>query len=126
MQRIEIIEKYLITRYYDYKPDKLVYAAIEKINACNGLLGIKDLTNSLYISQDAFEKRFRKMVGTTPKQFSSIVKMKAIIRRNPTPLSFLDLALENGYYDQPHFNRDFKLFTGQTPTDFFKKSASYW
>ncbi|NBP68757.1 MAG: AraC family transcriptional regulator, partial [Cytophagia bacterium] len=43
---------------------------------------------------------------------------------NP-PASFIDMALANNYYDQSHFNKDFKRFTGQMPTDFFK-SASYW
>jgi AraC-like DNA-binding protein len=51
--------------------------------------------------------------------------MKAIVRQIPTSLSFLDIALENGYYDQSHFNKDFKLFTGQTPTGFLR-SASHW
>lgn len=123
--KIAVIEQFLYSKLLHNKPDKLVSEAIVKIYANNGLTRIRALAESLFISQDAFEKRFRKMTGTTPKQFSSIVKMKAIIRQNPASSSFLDTALENGYYDQAHFNKDFKLFTGQTPTDFFK-SASYW
>jgi AraC-like DNA-binding protein len=123
--KIAVMEQFLYSKLFYNKSDSLVSEAIAKIYYKNGMIRISELANGLYISQDAFEKRFRKVTGTTPKQFSSIVKMKAIIRQNPVPSSFLDIALENGYYDQPHFNKDFKLFTGQTPTDFFK-SASYW
>lgn len=123
-KKIAVIEQFLCSKLFLYKTDTLVSAAIAKMYTNNGLVKIRALANSLYISQDAFEKRFRKATGTTTKQFSSIVRLKTIIQQN-VPASLLDLALENGYYDQSHFNKDFKLFTGQMPTDFFK-SASYW
>lgn len=125
MTKIAIVEQFLYSKLLYNKPDKLVSEAIAKIYSNNGIIKINELAKGLYISNDAFEKRFRKVVGATPKQFSSIIKIKAIIDQNPTPSSFIDIALENGYYDQPHFNKDFKLFTGQTPTDFFK-SGLYW
>jgi AraC-like DNA-binding protein len=123
--RVAVVEQFLCSKLSYNKPDSLVSSAIAKIHLNNGMIRMDELAHGLYISQDAFEKRFRKMTGTTPKQFSSIVKMKAIIHQNPAPISFLDMALESGYCDQPHFNKDFKIFTGQTPTDFFR-SASYW
>ena len=33
-------------------------------------------------------------------------------------------ALECGYYDQSHFCREFKFFTGQAPTRFFRERLS--
>lgn len=123
--RIAIVEQFLYSKIIYNKPDKLVSEAIARIRSHIGIIKINDLAKSLYISNDAFEKRFRRVVGATPKQFSSIIKIKAIIDRTSKSSSFLDIALENGYYDQPHFNKDFKLFTGQTPTDFFK-SPMYW
>lgn len=124
-ERIEVIEVFLCSKLFHYKPDDLVTEAIARIYSCRGMMRISELANGLFISQDAFEKRFRKVTGTTPKQFSAIVKMKSIIGQYPVPALLLDMALDNGYYDQPHFNKDFKLFTGLTPTDFFK-SGQYW
>jgi AraC-like DNA-binding protein len=123
--RIAVVEQFLCSKLSFTKPDALVQEAITRIYSNRGALRISELADGLYISQDAFEKRFRKVTGTSPKQFSSIVKMKSIIGQNPVPSSFLDMALDNGYYDQSHFNKDFKLFTGLTPTDFFK-SGQYW
>lgn len=123
--KIAVIEQFLCAKLFYQKADSLVSEAIAKIYRNSGFIKIKELADSLFISQDAFEKRFRKVTGTSPKQFSSIVRMKALIDTKKPVASFLDLAIENGYYDQAHFNKDFKLFTGLTPTDFFK-SDSYW
>jgi AraC-like DNA-binding protein len=123
--RIAIVEQFLLSKLIHQKPDPLVTAAIAQIYAGRGNRRISELAHSLYISQDAFEKRFRKVTGTTPKQFSSIVKLQAIIHQPSASSSFLDMAHSNGYFDQAHFNKDFKLFTGLTPTDFFR-SGSFW
>lgn len=122
--RIKIVEEFLLSKLVCIKPDKLVEKAIADIYANKGIVKIKGLANNLYISQDAFEKRFRKVTGISPKQFSSIVRMKAVTQKT-LPGSILDLALENGYYDQPHFNKDFKLFTGLSPREFYK-SDRFW
>lgn len=124
-ERIVLIEQFLCSKLTHNYPDKLVSEAVAKIYLNGGSIKMRELAYSLFISQDAFEKRFRKIIGASPKQFSSIVRMKNIVHQSTSSVSFLDMALENGYYDHSHFNKDFKLFTGQTPTEFFR-SASFW
>ena len=125
IQRIPIVEKFLLSELCSYKPDQLIATAIEKIHSAKGIIKINDLADTLYISNDAFEKRFRKTVGTSPKQFSFIVRMTSIVKQKQQAGSLAEIAFNAGFYDQPHFNKDFKLFTGQTPTEFFK-SPSFW
>ncbi|XZF16586.1 helix-turn-helix domain-containing protein [Chitinophagaceae bacterium MMS25-I14] len=124
-QRIAILEQFLLSKLYNPKPDALVTSAIENIHAAKGVLHVGKLADSLYISRDAFEKRFRRAAGTTPKQFASIVRMNAAIRSRKKDQPVFDLALESGYYDQPHFNKAFRQFTGQSPVAFFR-SATFW
>jgi AraC-like DNA-binding protein len=124
-QRIAIVEQFLLTKLHHPNKDFLVENAIQIINSLNGQVKMRELAATLCISQDAFEKRFRKAVGSSPKQFSSIVRMKSIIKQRDQNKSLTDLAFEGGYFDQPHFNKDFKLFTGQTPSEFFK-SLPLW
>jgi AraC-like DNA-binding protein len=120
VQRIAHIEAFLSARLYNRQSDALITAALQKIQAAKGLIKIKELAGALYISQDAFEKRFRRVVGVAPKQFAYIVKMKEVVNRALQKRSFSEIAFDAGYYDQPHFNKDFRLFTGQTPTEFMK------
>lgn len=119
-QRIALIEQFLESKLYNRQPDALITAALQKIQAAKGLLKIKELAAALYISQDAFEKRFRRVAGVSPKQFAYIIKMNAVIDSALKKRSLAEIAFDAGYYDQPHFNKDFKLFTGQTPTEFLK------
>jgi len=122
-ERIELIEKFLLSAMSDQKPDALILTALKKIHIANGIINIKNLAESLYISQDRFEKRFRRVVGTSPKQFSSLVRMKYITGTGGQKQNLVNLAFDAGYFDQPHFNRGFKSFTGQTPKDFFKSPS---
>jgi AraC-like DNA-binding protein len=98
---------------------------MQKIKDTNGNLRIKELATSLAISQDPFEKRFRRVIGTSPKQFSNIVRLKHVIEGYQPALSLTDTALAAGYFDQAHFIKEFKSFTGQTPKDFFQAPPAW-
>jgi methylphosphotriester-DNA--protein-cysteine methyltransferase len=73
----------------------------------------------LHISQSALEKRFRQAVGASPKKFASIVRLKSVIKQYDGANSLTALGYEAGFYDQAHFIKEFKAFTGDTPEKFF-------
>lgn len=124
--RIGLIEEFLLSRLKNHKPDRLTLNAIDQIRFSNGMLRIKELANNMCLSQDAFEKRFRKVAGVSPKQYSSIVRMRSLLSTNFKDRSLSEIAHNAGYFDQSHFNKEFKLFTGQTPTDFLRSPAAFW
>lgn len=119
IERIAIVENWLIKRLKQYTPDQLVQHAIQKIRSASGDLRIKELVASLPISRDPFEKKFRRIVGTTPKQFASIVRLRNLIDRYSNVHTLTDAAHSAGYFDQSHFIKDFHSFTGKTPKEYF-------
>ncbi len=125
LDRIKIIEKFLLSILEYKQPDWLIQKAVSEIHSTKGNIKIKELSRKLSISIDAFEKRFRKSIGSTPKQFSSLIRLKSVTQTEK-PESIIDLALENGFYDQAHFNKEFKIFTGLTPTEFYTSSDNIW
>ena len=124
-QRISIIENFLSANLAKTQTDPLIHDALQRIKSTNGNVKIKELANSLNISQDPFEKRFRKLIGASPKQFSTIIRLRNLIKTYSPTQSLTHAAYEAGYFDQSHFIKDFKSFTGQKPHDFFK-SPAYW
>ncbi|MCE6990187.1 helix-turn-helix transcriptional regulator [Dyadobacter sp. CY323] len=117
--KVNMVQQFFISRLRYQKPDLLIAHSVQEIKGANGILNVKQLSDNLHISLDAFEKRFRKVVGTTPKQYADIVRMKAVIARAQVAGPITDAALDAGFFDQSHFIRHFKTFTGQTPKDFF-------
>ena len=117
-QRIKIIEQFLVSQLKDIQTDKLIVEAVKLIYQTNGTIRIKELNQKLFISQSPFEKRFRKVVGTTAKKFASIFRFNAVLDNLNHTKSLTEICYENNFFDQAHFIKDFKQFTGDTPENF--------
>lgn len=123
-KRVDVVEDFLLSRLKSIEPDKLVMMAVALINKKNGDIRISELLEELHISQAPLEKRFRKVVGTSPKKFASIVRMRSAISNYTPDTSLTELGYNAGFYDQAHFIKEFKSFTGETPKRFFTISDS--
>lgn len=117
-QRIKIVEQFLLSELKDIQTDKLIIEAIKLIYQSKGTIRVKELNEKLFISQSPFEKRFRKVVGTTPKKFASIIRFNAVLDNLEETKSLIEICYENNFFDQAHFIKDFKQFTGDTPEQF--------
>lgn len=124
VQQITVVEHFLLSLFHPPDHDIVIARTIEKIEFNKGLLPIGDILKSLPLSRDPFEKRFRRVTGSSPKQFSSIVRMRHILS-GPQKDNLTSIAYTSGYFDQAHFIKDFRRFTGTTPTIFFR-SGPYW
>lgn len=102
----------------DIQVDKLIIEAVRLIYHSKGTIRIKELNEKLFISQSSFEKRFRKVVGTTAKKFASIVRFNTVLDNLNETKPLTEICFENNFFDQAHFIKDFKQFTGDTPDNF--------
>jgi AraC-like DNA-binding protein len=121
-QRLAIVELFLIAQLRNITEDLLVTSAITLIRQTKGMIRMKELAARLNTSQSPLEKRFRKLVGATPKKFASIIRLQSLVRDFPANKSITEIGYGAGYYDQAHFIKDFKTFTGETPEKFFTKN----
>ncbi len=120
--RVAAVEKFLLERLNPQGRDELVDLAVALIRQAKGTIKIAALAQKLNISQSRFEKRFRKIVGASPKKFASIIRLRQVLSQVEKGDNFTAGALDAGYFDQAHFIKDFKSFTGQTPEQFFKET----
>lgn len=116
--RIKIVEQFLLSQLNDIQIDKLIVEAVQLIYQSNGTIRIKELNEKLFISQSPFEKRFRKIVGTSAKKFASIVRFNAVLDNLSENKTLTEICYEHHFFDQAHFIKNFKQFTGDTPENF--------
>ena len=75
------------------------------------------------LSERQLERRFLAVVGLRPKLFARIIRLRRLIDllHAGDTKGFAALAHAAGYFDQPHFNRDLKAFTGMAPRAYFRQ-----
>ena len=61
-------------------------------------------------------EQFTRAVGVSPKTYARIVRFDRARSLIAAGGSLGDVALDAGYYDQAHLNRDFREFAGAAPT----------
>ncbi len=125
-QRAKVLEMFLLDRLRNRPVDVLIAAIVARIRQAGGSLRIEELARGAGLSQSALERRFRKAVGTSPKKFANIVRMRYAVRLYATGASLTQAAYAAGYADQPHFNKDFKRFGGQAPELFFQSLSAFY
>lgn len=116
--RIAVVENFLLSKLRKLQADSMVVEAVKLIYKSKGTLRMNELGEKLFISQSPLEKRFRKCVGTTPKKFASIVRFNALLQDLGKAQSLTGLCYDYQFFDQAHFSKDFKKFTGETPENF--------
>ncbi len=121
--RVAALESFLAERLRSKEPDPIVSAAVEAITEAQGALPIRTLARRLAISQDPLEKRFRRVVGTSPKQFASLLRLHRAIDSYRAGTSLAQLARAAGYFDQSHFSRALRAVTGQPPGQFLRATG---
>lgn len=119
-QRIDAIEKFLLSCFNARKKDALAEGVFQKITEARGNIRVGALAKTFHISQRQLERRFRAVAGASPKQFASLVRFHQSLQQMRRQASLTALGYEAGYADQSHFNREFGRYTGTTPGKYFQ------
>lgn len=91
--------------------------ALDTLRASGGRASVSDLADAAGVSERQVERLFARHLGIPPKMVGRIVRFQGALRSlmaDPgCPLG--EIAAGAGYYDQAHFIRDFRLFSGGVP-----------
>jgi AraC-like DNA-binding protein len=91
--------------------------AVTRILRAKGQVRVEELARGLGVSRRRLERQFARELGVTPKCYARIVRLNGVLaaldegERGPA----VELALEAGYFDQPHLLREFRSLAGRSP-----------
>lgn len=122
--RVRILERFLLDQLQNHaRPDRTVDHAIKLCRERRGQLRIDELCELVNLSKKQLERQFLKTIGTTPKTFCRVSRFLDVCHhlRNYRDRTMIELTHDCGYFDQAHFIKDFKAFSGFTPRQFFDR-----
>lgn len=124
-EKINLVETFLLNQLTDeINAEHIVKSTVETILAANGQFSVNEFSQQNNVNRRQLVRKFSTAIGLSPKQLSKIIRiqatLKALLTKEVTSLT--DLAYENDYFDQAHFIKDFKEFTGLTPKEFYKEN----
>jgi methylphosphotriester-DNA--protein-cysteine methyltransferase len=92
---------------------------VRQIQTTQGALSIMAFTRAAKLDARTLERKFCADMGMTPKQYSSIVRFKRGYCRRMLAAAkpAVRSAHLEGFYDQSHFDREFRKFVGQGPRE---------
>ncbi|TAE34329.1 MAG: AraC family transcriptional regulator [Candidatus Kapaibacterium sp.] len=121
-ERIRLIEAFLLKRLTDKTTiDFVVKSTVETILTANGKFAVNELSEQNNINRRQLVRKFSSVIGLSPKQLSKTIRLQATLKTLLTKevTTLTDVAYENEYFDQAHFIKEFKEFTGLTPKEFY-------
>lgn len=122
--RLRLLELLLCQRLSneidDWRP---MQAAVAALAQPNGPKTVRTLSADLGMSQKHLIAQFHKIIGLSPKALQRIFRFNQLLYAiDPQQLiNWAALAVDHGYYDQAHLNKEFIAFAGMNPTTYIER-----
>src|ERR1700682_168307 len=125
--KIRALEEGLLGRLFMplERHDAVAFALGEFARPSTREVGV--VTDQLGMSGRRFADRFCDEVGLTPKLYCRVRRFQDALRHVHARkhVDWADVALTCGYFDQAHFNHDFRSFSGLSPTAYLASATPH-
>jgi len=120
ISRVCVIEKFLLSRCRFHKNfhDSFVESCIDEIEKSKGLYLPLKSTEVYTLSERSMQRIFKERTGLSPKKYADIIRFQHAVEFIGKTEKLTTAAYETGFYDQAHFVKEFKRFTGLSPSEF--------
>jgi AraC-like DNA-binding protein len=117
--KLRKLEQALLARARgEFERHPAVAYALNEFHCAPGGRSIAAVTDRTGFSARRFIDLFEREVGLTPKLFCRVQRFQKVLQivQSGCGIDWAEIALNCGYYDQAHFNHDFRAFSGINPS----------
>jgi transcriptional regulator GlxA family with amidase domain len=121
-ERVRLIEEALLALLsQDDRYDPTVDRCLQLIETNCGQLNVAQVAARLGVSSRQLTRRFQHAVGVSPKEFARVTRFLHVLRclSGRQHQSLTETAVACGYFDQAHFNHEFREMAGMAPGELF-------
>lgn len=118
-RRLDVMQRFVTQRLQRARSaDPALGWAYDHMLARSGDVQIAEIAGRLDWSRKHLVHRFRQQLGLPPKAIARMIRFQAALAmaRSPENSGWADIAAACGYADQAHFTRDFREFSGMSPS----------
>jgi AraC-like DNA-binding protein len=126
-QKIVLLQQFLLNQLSLQDEDLIFEYCVQRIIFSKGKITVKELEKKTGYSSRWLNMKFNDKLGVSPKNLCSIIRFRQYYQSliNGNEKSFSRNDFYEFYYDQSHFIKDFKRFTGLPPAKFEKQANDF-
>lgn len=118
--KVFLLQHFLLKLFLLQTEDSIFEYCVRKIKSSKGRITIKKLEKETGYSSRWLNMKFSDKIGVSPKTLCPIIRFNHYYRAlaNDDEMAFMGNEFSDLYYDQSHFIKEFKRFTGMLPKSF--------
>lgn len=118
LQMKQIVDRFFLEHKAKKNNQRPFEHAMALMMQSGGRLSMDKAADLSCLSLRQFERVAKEVIGYSPKMFARIIRFSNAYRlkEHRPDLGWQDIIYSTGYFDQMHMIRDFKQFTGVTPS----------
>jgi AraC-like DNA-binding protein len=123
-ERFELLDAVVLDRLARAAaPPGALQWAWRRLEETDGGVAVGALAAEVGWSRRHLVAQVREQLGLPPKTLARVLRFQRAVERlaRDDGSRLAEIALDCGYYDQAHFNRDFRAFAGDAPTAFLAR-----
>ncbi|MGH1365796.1 MAG: DUF6597 domain-containing transcriptional factor [Calditrichia bacterium] len=114
-EKVVILQNFLVDQLEENVFDVQILRSAHQINQQMGSVQIDGLARSVCLGRRQYERRFRQSIGMSPQKFASVIRFQKALLMQQQGWHWADIIDACGYYDQSHFIKEIKTYSGLSP-----------
>lgn len=124
---ISTCEKILYSRMETQVVSDSLLLATQIISDNYGQMQVKEAARQSHYSERHLNRLFLAQIGMNVKEFTRLTRFNYVLKHiQKSPCYFASLSQQAGYFDQAHFDKDFKAISGVTPQKYLKTMSDFY
>lgn len=120
-------EKILYKRMEKQVVSDSLILATKIISDSNGQIQVREVARQVCYSERQLNRLFLTQMGMHIKSYARLTRFNYVLKYiQKSPCFFAALSQQAGYFDQAHFDKDFKAISGVTPEKYLKTMSDFY
>lgn len=124
---VNTCDRILFSRMEKHVVSDALLLATKVIDDSNGQVQVKEIARQSNYSERHLNRLFLTQIGMNIKCYTRLTRFNYVLKHiQKTPCFFAALSQQAGYFDQAHFDKDFKSISGFTPEMYLKIMSDFY